>query len=185
MQLSRTLSLPGEVVIRTVRESDLPALEWGGEYSHFRLLYQDVYRGVLRGESIMWVAELDSAGIIGQLFVQLVASRGELADGVRRAYLYAFRIKPSFRQHGIGSQMLEMVEADLSKRGFHWVSLNVGKDNPPARRLYERHGYRVVASEPGRWTYVDDRGQRRKVNEPAWRMEKEIPDGMKVSVLLD
>lgn len=174
MQFSEALSLQDEVVIRTLRKTDLPALEWGGEYSHFRLLYQDVYRGVMRGEAIMWVAELELAGIIGQLFVQLVASRGELADGLRRAYLYAFRVKPSFRQQGVGSRMLAVVEADLAKRGFHWISLNVGKDNPLARKLYERHGYRVVASEPGRWSYVDDRGQRQQVNEPAWRMEKEI-----------
>jgi ribosomal protein S18 acetylase RimI-like enzyme len=185
MQISKTLSLEEEVVVRTVSQTDLPALEWGGEYSHYRLLYQDAYQGVLRGEAIMWVAELESAGIVGQLFVQLLAKRGELADGYKRAYLYGFRVKPIYRKQGIGSRMLNIVEADLSKRGFHWISLNVGKDNSLARRLYEKHGYRVVTSEQGRWTYIDDRGRRRQVNEPAWRMEKEIVDSKKVSVLLN
>jgi ribosomal protein S18 acetylase RimI-like enzyme len=174
MIFSDTLSLVDQVVIRTAQRNDLPALEWDGEYSHFRLLYQDIYQGVVRGEAIMWVAELDTSEIIGQLFVQLIASRAELADGRRRAYIYGFRIKPTYRQQGIGSRMLVVAENDLSRRGYRWVSLNVGKDNSWAKKLYERHGYCVVASEPGRWTYLDERGNRRQVNEPAWRMEKEV-----------
>ncbi len=174
MLSSKAPTLLEHVVLRTAQRSDLPALEWDGEYSHFRLLYRDIYQGVMRGEAVIWVAEHGAAGVIGQLFVQLIASRGELADGIRRAYLYGFRIKNEYRQQGLGGMMLEHVEAELSQRGYRWMNLNVAKTNLPARRFYERHGYSVVASEPGRWSYVDDLGHRRQVNEPAWRMEKDL-----------
>ncbi len=64
------------------------------------------------------------------------------------------------------------LETDLEARAFRLVTLNVGRQNPDARRFYERYGYRVVADEPGRWSYLDDMGKRQEVHEPAWRMEK-------------
>jgi ribosomal protein S18 acetylase RimI-like enzyme len=160
--------------IRPVLQTDLPALEWEGEFTHFRCLYQEVYRASLEGKSILWVADLPGKGIIGQVFVQLSSNRTELADGVLRAYLYAFRVRPAYRNQGVGRRLLMVAETDLVKRGFRWVSLNVGRDNPEARRFYERYGYRVVAAEPGNWSYLDDQGRRQEVHEPAWRMQKMI-----------
>jgi ribosomal protein S18 acetylase RimI-like enzyme len=162
------------IVIRNASRNDLSALEWNGEFQKFRVLYQDVYQSSLRGDAIMWIADHKTRGIIGQLFVQLVSTRKELADGMERAYLYGFRIQPSFRGRGIGSQMLTVAESDLRERGYRKISLNVSRENEEARQLYERNGYVIVAAEPGNWSYIDDRGQRQEVNEPAWRMEKEI-----------
>ncbi len=162
------------IVIRNAYRNDLPALEWNGEYQKFRVLYQDVYQSSLRGEAVIWIAEHKLHGIIGQLFVQLVSTRKELADGLNRAYLYGFRIQPTYRGRGIGSEMLKVAESDLRDRGYRCISLNVSKENEEAMLLYERNGYAVVAAEPGRWSFVDDLGIRREVYEPAWRMEKDI-----------
>jgi ribosomal protein S18 acetylase RimI-like enzyme len=160
--------------IRHAVKGDLPALEWEGQYTHFRRLYDAAFRNTLNGKGLMWVVELPGAGIIGQAFVQLFAPRPELADGCNRAYIYAIRVRSNYRSMGIGTMLMEAVEGDLSERGFHTVTLNVAQDNPDARRLYERMGYRVVASDPGRWSYIDHRGRRQQINEPAWRMEKSI-----------
>jgi hypothetical protein len=43
---------------RYLVDKDLPALEWDGEYSHFRRLYRDIYQSTLQGKAIMWVATL-------------------------------------------------------------------------------------------------------------------------------
>lgn len=177
--------LAQKVIVRPVDWSDLPALEWHGEYSHFRNLYQDIYQSSIRGDAVMWLVEYPRQGVIGQLFVQLTSSRLELADGYNKAYIYGFRIFKQYRGQGIGSYMMDIAESDLFDRGFRWVNLNVGKDNLRARRLYERLGYKVVAAEPGRWSYYDDRGIRRQVVEPAWRMNKKISSKTKVSKLLD
>lgn len=162
------------VEVRTVRPDELPELEWDGEFRHFRQLYQEVYHSTLAGRAVMWVAVLRSHGVIGQVFVQLDSVRRELADGLERAYVYGFRVKPAYRNLGVGGRMLQVVEDDLKQRHFRFVTLNVGRENPDAQRFYKRWGYQVVAAEPGRWSYMDDQNQRREVVEPAWRMQKAL-----------
>jgi len=160
------------IAIRPVEKDDLPGLEWNGELIHFRRLFASIFHSMKKGKAIMWAAELEGAGIIGQLFVQFNSARVELADGSTRAYIYGFRIQPEYRGFGLGTRMLVVVEKDLLQRGFRRVTLNVAQENIDAIRLYERLGYRVVALEPGRWSYEDHRGRVQKVNEPSWRMEK-------------
>jgi ribosomal protein S18 acetylase RimI-like enzyme len=165
---------PARLQVRQVKHQDLPALEWDGEYRHFRRLYREIYHSACQGKAVLWVADLAPVGVIGQVFVQLDSARKELADGQTRAYIYGFRVRPSYRSLGIGGQMLQTLEKDLLNRGFRLSTLNVGQQNPGARRFYERFGYRVMAEEPGRWSYLDDQGMRREVHEPAWRMEKSL-----------
>jgi ribosomal protein S18 acetylase RimI-like enzyme len=172
-----------KVEIRTLREEDLLSLEWEGQFKHFRRVYAEAFQRTRVGKAVLWAADLPGAGVIGQVFIQLVCDRLELADGQNRAYLYAFRIRPEYRSQGLGSLILERVEADLRARGFRWVTLNVARDNPRAQALYERKGYRLVAPEPGIWSYQDENGRWRTQEEPAWRMEKylfldnSLPDG--------
>jgi ribosomal protein S18 acetylase RimI-like enzyme len=163
-----------QVKIRTVGQSDLFDLEWGGEYRHYRRLYADAFERSRLGRSVLWVAELSGAGIIGQTFVQLICDRPELADGSCRGYLYAVRVKPAYRNRGVGTLLLLTAENDLRRRGYSLATLNVARDNPRARQLYERNGYHVVGPEPGIWSYQDDQGVWQTVEEPAWRMEKRL-----------
>jgi len=166
------------IVIRRLVKADLPALEWDGEYRHFRRLYQDIYYHYTQGRAVMWVAELPGVELVGQLFVQLAGSRPEgtsfIYQTYEKAYIYGFRVKPDYRGCGLGTRIMASVEDDLYYRGFSGVCLNVSQDNSGARRLYERLGYQVVSTEPGRWSYIDDQGRRQDVHEPAWRMEKAL-----------
>lgn len=159
---------------RYLIKNDLPSLEWDGEYAHFRRLYRDIYQSACQGKAVMWVATMPGDGLIGQLFVQLLSGRLEIADGITRAYLYGFRVKELYQGKGVGSYMLRRAELDLTKRGFTLLSLNVGRNNHFARLFYERRGFHVTNKEAGYWSYLDDRGQRHQVHEPAWRMEKRL-----------
>ncbi len=161
-----------QLILRPALEADLPDLEWGGAYLHFRRVFRHTFELVLAGRAVIWLALLPAVGLVGQLFIQYSCDRRELADGKERAYLYSFRVKPEFRSQGIGSAMLDRVEADLRSRGYRIVTLTVARDNPRARALYERRGYRIVAADPGRWRYPDHLGVWHEVEEPAWRMEK-------------
>lgn len=163
-----------QLVVRQVTHDDLPAMEWEGEYTHFRRVYADAFERMRLGYSMLWVAELPGAGLIGQVFIQFTCERPELADGVERAYLYSFRVRKAYRSLGVGSRMMAVVEDDLRRRGFQYVTLNVARGNPRAQRLYQRRGYHVVAPEPGIWSYMDEKGHWRQVEEPAWRMEKAL-----------
>lgn len=163
-----------EVEIRSAREEDLPAMEWEGEFTHFRRLYLDAYRRAQRQLSLIWLAVLPDARLVGQVFIQLNSERPEMADGRDRAYLYGFRIRPAFRGQGLGTRMMNFIEDDLRWRGYTRLTLNVAVDNPRARSLYSRLGFVVVAHEPGIWSYIDHLGRRQWVEEPAWRMEKHL-----------
>lgn len=163
-----------QITIRQATLNDLPAMEWEGEFKHFRNLYADAYRRQERHLSQIWLAELPGESLIGQLLLQLDCDRPELANGKERAYLYGFRIRPSFRGQGVGTRMVNHVENDLRHRGYHLLTLNVAVNNPRARNLYSRLGFVVVAHEPGIWSYLDHNGKRQWVEEPAWRMEKHL-----------
>lgn len=162
------------VCIRQAEKGDLTALEWNGEYIHFRRLYAETFMMVEQGAALIWIAEMNSQGLIGQCFVSLRRNRPELADGIVRAYIYGFRVKPKYRNRGIGTHIMLTIEEDLHERKFQQVTLNVGQDNQPARRFYERLGYVVVGSDPGYWSYIDDKGRRIDMHEPAWRMVKTL-----------
>jgi len=168
------LPLASLVIIRHATVDDLPDLEWGGELVHFRRIFADAYRLMQTGEVMMWVVDLPGVGLIGQLFVHLYGVAAGLKNGRPYAYIYGFRVQPAYRDLGIGSRLLQTAESDLAQNGFYRVTLNVARDNDGARRLYERFGYRIMAPEPGIWSYLDQDGMRVQVNEPAWRMEKEI-----------
>ncbi len=163
-----------ELIIRPVKKSDLPALEWDGAYQKYRRMYANLYRNTKLGRTLMWVIEEPSAGIIGQAFVMLISSERNAADGDERAYVFAFRVKPIWRGQGVGTKLMHFVEDDLVQRGFSIVTLNVAKDNPDALRLYKRLGYKISGSRSGIWSYKDHEGKRQHVHEPAWRMEKVI-----------
>lgn len=165
---------PAGLVVRKAMAQDLPDLEWDGEFTHFRRVFADAYDRQISGSSMIWVAYLSGVGLVGQLFIQFLCDRHELADGDCRAYLYSFRVKPLYRSLGVGSHVMDVVENDLRLRGFQYVTLNVAKENFRAQDLYRRRGYHVIASESGRWSYPDHMGIWHHVEEPAWRMEKKL-----------
>jgi ribosomal protein S18 acetylase RimI-like enzyme len=163
-----------EILIRPIRETDLPALEWEGQYQHFRRLYAEHFEAFKAGTTLIYIAETSSGQMVGQVFLLLYSRSKEIADGRRRAYLFSFRIKPAYRNQGLGSYMLSYVENQLLLRGFLIVRLNVAQDNPRARELYERHGYQVIGYSSGVWQYQDDQGVWKTVREPAWKMIKRL-----------
>jgi ribosomal protein S18 acetylase RimI-like enzyme len=170
-------SILDQVAIRLMVKDDLAALEWGGMYTHYRQVYANEFQRYQNGASVLWLAEIPAKGIIAQVFIQLTCDREELANGKTRAYLYSFRVKQEYQGLGIGTYMLEIVEADLVRRGYSVVTLNVAKDNLRAQELYKARKFRIVAHEPGRWSYPDEKGEWQSVEEPAWRMEKRLePD---------
>ena len=172
----RVQDLPlDQVEIRSMIESDLPLLEWEGQYMHFRRSFRRAYQGVRRGMSVVWVAEYPIRRLIGQVFVNLYSShRADLADGRSRAYLYSIRVRDEHQSLGLGGRLMDVAEVELAERGYSIATLNVARDNVPGIRFYRRRGYEIVAPEPGRWSYFDHHGVRQQVYEPAWRMEKEL-----------
>ncbi len=161
-----------QIEIRPITAAELPQMEWNGEFAHFRNTYAETYQRMVSKLALIWVAASPVSGVIGQVCLQFELTRSELANGRTHAYLFAFRIKPAFRNRGLGTRMLNVVEEDLVKRGFSFLTLNVAKANPEAQNFYKKNGFSVIASEPGNWSYIDQHGQRQSVHEPSWRFIK-------------
>jgi ribosomal protein S18 acetylase RimI-like enzyme len=175
---AKVLADPDEFSIRPIEERDLPALEWDGTYIHFRRLFRQAYEDMRIGTRQLLMMECKTTGeMIGQVFIQGTSSDPRYADGAKRGYLYALRVKPAFQNRGLGTRILEAAEKELRRRGMNTASIGVEKNNPRARALYERRGYRIIADDPGRWSYVDHEGNIQEVLEPAWLMEKRIHEG--------
>lgn len=175
VELSKQQAWLAQIQIRQLGATDLPALEWEGAYIHFRRVYSRAYARAKRGEAALWVAADETGRLIGQVFVLLLSHTDpSLADGRQCAFIHSFRVRPECRSAGLGSRLLEVAEADLVRRGFNTVSLNVARENRAAIRLYGRHGYRRLHPVSGDWIYEDHLGVQRQMHEPGWRMGKSL-----------
>jgi ribosomal protein S18 acetylase RimI-like enzyme len=162
-----------DFTIRPVQEADLPALEWGGEYTHFRRLFRSTFEEMRQGNRLMLVAEIEFQ-IVGQIFLQLQGASLSLFNGQRRGYLYALRVRGPWQRQGLGRQLIETAEAELMRRKIYRVRIAVAKNNPDARRLYERLNYKVISEDAGVWHYQDAEGTHVRVEEPSYILEKTL-----------
>lgn len=161
--------------IRPLRSEDALALEWEGEFTHFRRVYARAFERARAGRAVLWGLEEARGELVGQLFVLLHNEKDpEMADGRLAAFIHSFRIRPQHRNRGLGSRLLSFAEADLLGRGYSFVSLNVAQDNPSAMRLYQRLGYEKMHAITGYWSFQDHEGVLRQLHEPGWRMGKEL-----------
>jgi ribosomal protein S18 acetylase RimI-like enzyme len=77
-------------------------------------------------------------------------------------------VKRNLRGQGIGSGLLSQVEECARQAGFEKVALIVRIDNQGAKRLYERHGFKVTA------TYLESNKRVPYVGPGIHRMVKQI-----------
>ncbi len=169
-----TVTLQLAVAFRLATYSDLPKLEWYGQYTHFRALFRRTYQEQLQHRRLMLVADCNDFPI-GHVFIQLSSgAEPNMADGRRRAYLYSLRVMDMFQGQGLGSRLVAEAEVLAADAGFRWVTIAAAKDNPRARRLYERLGYRTFGEDEGKWNYLDHENRMRYVHEPCWVLEKRI-----------
>jgi ribosomal protein S18 acetylase RimI-like enzyme len=158
-------------VIRAATSTDLPALEWEGEFRRFRRLYQRAMNESRRGRRILLVADMDGK-LIGQIFVQLHTVPADPKRIPKTAYLYSFRVRPEFRNMGIGSSLVFNAEEALRKKAFQRALIGVAKENSGAMRLYQRLGYEILTEDPGEWSFVDHKNRVQNIVEPTFILEK-------------
>jgi ribosomal protein S18 acetylase RimI-like enzyme len=147
-----------DIVLRTARESDLPALVALEEatFDYDRMTAAQ-YRRHLASRSAVLLVAVRARELLGSALLFLRA-------GSRVARLYSIATAAAARGLGIGRTLLARVERTAARRGCATLRLEVRTDNATAIALYERHGYRRIASLPH---YYDDGAD-------AWRYEKSL-----------
>ena len=146
------------VIIRFLREDELPLLEWNGEYKRYRRIYSEIYRNSQKGLAIPLIAEHPTEGIIGQVFLSQKEPSQNYGIRSRYYFLSSFRVKPKFQNHGLGTLLLEECERQVRLHHLRDIYLNCARNNNHARWFYQDHGFQVIRLEDGDWTFVDDQG---------------------------
>jgi ribosomal protein S18 acetylase RimI-like enzyme len=169
LEQAPTLAVHVAIHLRIATADDLPKLEWYGQYRHFRSLFRRTFYEQQLGNRLMLLADANNFPI-GHIFIQLNNTHPD--EEPNRAYYYSFRVMEMFRGQGIGTSLLQEAEGLTLANGIQRATIAAARDNPGARRLYERLGYRVYGQDAGTWSYVDHRGRVCYVNEPCWLLEK-------------
>ena len=63
-------------------------------------------------------------------------------------YICGLAVFPEFRGQGIGAELLALAHQQAQERGFEELSLLCFEQNAGAKRLYERHGFKVIDQTP-------------------------------------
>ena len=81
------------------------------------------------------------SGVVCYAFVCLhEGSDDTFPLGERYAELYSLSVAPAWRGRGIGTRLLDFVDAELASRAIRDLSISVMVGNSGAQRLYERRG---------------------------------------------
>ncbi|MBV9471078.1 MAG: GNAT family N-acetyltransferase, partial [Abitibacteriaceae bacterium] len=149
-----------QVVVRRLQEQDVRLLEWHGG-PDLRSFYEWQWDQHCIGALCTLVADFNGYPIgQGSIHWQGKPTHPHIPD------IQSLRVMDAFRGLGIGSQLLRASERLVLAQGFSKLSLAVGIENPAARRLYERLGYRL-AGEPYNdiWHYINAQGERVQIEE--------------------
>jgi GNAT superfamily N-acetyltransferase len=98
-------------------------------------------------------------------------------DITKNAYLGAGRTHESHRRKGVATKLIQEAEKLAREHGCTTIGLQVGAtDNPDARRLYEKLGYKDWnhGTFTISWEYTDKNGNKGTESEVVTYMQKEL-----------
>ncbi len=146
-----------EVVVRAAEREDADGItdvhvaSWRGGYAHVlpdSVLYADDFDEVRRSSWRRWrfspglrvaVATTEGDRIVG--FASFGPERERARGFTGRGEVWAFYVDPEAWGTGVADALMEHAETRLRTEAFDTAVLWVLKDNPRARRFYERHGW--------------------------------------------
>ena len=62
------------------------------------------------------------------------------------AHIITLDVDAKYRRHGLGTALLDALEANLALRGVRCILLETAIDNEPAVAFWKRRGYRIEAT---------------------------------------
>jgi ribosomal-protein-alanine N-acetyltransferase len=127
---------------------DLPAVHAIERLSFFQPWPDDAYRNELRTNRLASyvVARVDD----------VVAGFAGLWVMVDEAHITTFAVDPRWRRRGVGERLLLALFDVAVARRAREATLEVRLSNLPARKLYEKYGFRPVGIRP---RYYSDNGE--------------------------
>lgn len=104
---------------------------------------RQMYADILAEDGSLHLA-LDRGRIVGHAICEREEGRSPTWEWPRSFLaIVDVVVLPEARGKGIGTRLLEAIEADARERGVDAVDLMVAAPNEQARGFYERHGFRA------------------------------------------
>jgi GNAT superfamily N-acetyltransferase len=144
---------------RAGNTTDVPKLEWSGEFTEHRQIIADAFAAQARGEGLILVAAVDDFPV-AQIWVKF--SPGHPPR------LWAFRVMRRFQRMGLGSRLLRFAEDILAKRNFEVCEIGAEKWNREARKFYEHMGYQLACEQVEEYSYTTPEGELRTGAPDQW-----------------
>jgi len=118
---------------------------------------------------------------VGHVFLRWQsAERGEEASQLERcAHVSDLFVVPEFWSRGIGTYLMDTLEALAVQHRYLQVGLSVAVENSRALSMYARRGYMDagLGERPVRWTYIDAHGEEQVRDEVLIYLLKQLPPG--------
>ncbi|MBN1324654.1 MAG: ribosomal protein S18-alanine N-acetyltransferase [Alphaproteobacteria bacterium] len=71
------------------------------------------------------------------------------------AEIITIGVRPDFRKTGMAAAMLTIAENEIKKSNVKKIFLEVAENNIPARKLYEKNGYKQIGIRPKYYDGID------------------------------
>ena len=151
---ARTLNPTSETVaIAPMRKEDLEGVLWVEESSFRAPWTLAMFEDELKNPELAhYLTAQCGAHVVGYMGFWLVQEEAHITN---------LAVHPAFRRRKIGERLLAALLKQARRLGAKRATLEVRASNAPARALYEKHGFKLVAIRKG---YYDDN------HEDAWVM---------------
>ena len=139
------------LIINDLSLDDLDNIAWSGGPAHPEAVRKALER--VRKREVDYLAVRSSEGkpiSIGG--IDYTAHEGA-------GTLWQLATHEGLRGLGLGTRLIAALEQKAKDRGLHEAIIGVESDNPRARALYERLGYRACGHEQDTWQEIDNEGR--------------------------
>ena len=154
------------LVARELTLADLPACEWAGDALHVRQLADQVARAA--------AGEVDYLAVCTPVGLPVALGGVDWTVSPGAGTLWQLGVHPALRSCGIGTFLVRSAEQRIAARGLTRAELGVEEDNPRARALYERLGYRPYGRKPDAWNVVAPDGSVHRHETMCTLMRREV-----------
>ncbi|WP_035864520.1 GNAT family N-acetyltransferase [Kitasatospora cheerisanensis] len=154
------------LAVRALTEADLPSCGWSGDAMHVRQLAAQLRR--------MAAGEIDYLAACTPADLPVALGGIDYTASPGAGTIWQLGVHPALQSCGIGTFLIRTAEQRITARGLTRAELGVEDDNPRARALYERLGYRPFGREPDSWNVVAEDGSIRRYETMCTLMRKEL-----------
>jgi len=137
-----------QLAVGDLRDDDLVGLAWSGNPAHLRSVAAALKRAERGLEDYLVVR-----APIGQPVAKMRVDYTSEAD---TGVFSQLAVIGPLQGLGIATMLIGVGEQRVRTRGLAFAALGVEDNNPRARSLYERLGYRAADRQHASWEYEDD-----------------------------